>query len=418
MRITFLNTFAESGGAAIAGNRLYDALATRDHHLSGLVQFSEKTARPYKSSGLGMFRLGLEKLFFLPYEKDKSVRYKFSTATVGSRIWDRLEVREADVLHLHWINQGFVSLQGLQYLARLGKPIIWTMHDMWPFTGGCHHSQECLNYQQACGNCKYLKKPAPEDLSHQIWKKKKEVYDSGNFHFVGVSQWITDLASESSLLSERSLTNIPNAIDTELFAPAGDKASAKRLFGLAPEKVVLAFSAFNLDDPRKGFSILKDALGKLLSENPELIDKLTLLVCGKTESEEKLFADIICEVSYKGLLRGEDKMREFYQASDLYVTPSLDENFGCTIMEALSCGLPVVAFPTGGTPELVKNGRNGALAEYGNATDLALRLKELLTDKSKTEALASNARAGIVSSYSYPVIANKYEELYAKALGR
>ncbi|MCG8474561.1 MAG: glycosyltransferase [Cytophagales bacterium] len=414
MKIAFLNTFAETGGAAVAANRIHDALADKGVSVRGVVQFRENSERDYAFIKGGMFRLAVEKAHFLFFEKNKSIRYKFSTGFTGKDLSDHPFIAEADIIHLHYVNLGFLSLKGLGKLASLGKPVIWTMHDMWPFTGGCHHSQECVNYEQACGNCKYLRFPGSRDLSHRIWKKKNEIFRAGNFHLVGVSQWVARLAEESSLGKHVAVSSIPNPLNVQVFQPK-EKGELKEAFSIDKEKLVISFAAFNLDDPRKGFGLFLQAMNRLLVAFPDLKNSVKLLVVGKASQKEKIYSSGL-DVCYLGLVSGEENMAKVYQASDLYVTSSLDENFGCTIMEALACGTPVVAFPSGGTPELVRDRETGLLADHGSDESLAEKIGEMIKNDALRTACGERGAKEIDQKYSPSIIADQYIDLYKSVL--
>jgi len=145
-------------------------------------------------------------------------------------------VQEADIIHLHWVNFGMLSIQNIRQLLDTGKPVYWTLHDMWAFTGGCHHSGNCMNFQQSCGNCQeFMKQPGENDLSHQRWTQKFNAFQAPNLHIITCSDWLKNRAASSSILKNQRIESIPNAINTELFKPA-EKQNAKRFLGLNPDK--------------------------------------------------------------------------------------------------------------------------------------------------------------------------------------
>ena len=176
MKVLLLNTYLH-GGAATACLRLEKALHSEG--VSVRVMDAEMAGNRWPFYA--------ERLSFLPFERDKSVRFSFSPANFGKNITKHPWVQEADVLHLHWVNQGFLSVEGIRELSSLGKPVVWTLHDMWTFTGGCHYSGSCTHFQSACGHCPYLAKPSAGDLSHRIWARKKASY-SPTLRFVTCSE--------------------------------------------------------------------------------------------------------------------------------------------------------------------------------------------------------------------------------------
>ena len=183
MKVTIVNTSDLQGGAAIAAFRLAEALdKTEDIQLSFIVK-EKLSDRPFVQAAnrspwqvyRGRLNFALEKVSFLPYEASKNIRFFYSNPNFGQDISQLPVIQEADVIHLHWINKGFLSFESLEKLFALGKPIVWTLHDMWSFTGGCHYAEHCQYFEQSCGNCFYLKSPSPADLSHQIWRKKPKL---------------------------------------------------------------------------------------------------------------------------------------------------------------------------------------------------------------------------------------------------
>ncbi|BDD05023.1 glycosyltransferase [Aureibacter tunicatorum] len=410
MNITFLNSFAVSGGAASATNRLYKALKSKGVNVNGIGLYRENSNFDYYFYKHGLALLALEKLCFLPYEKNKNVRFQFSTALFGKNPINNQLIQEADIIHLHWINQGLLSLKSLEALAGLGKPIVWTMHDMWPITGGCHHSRSCDHYKNECGDCFYLRKPRKDDLSHKIWEKKKRIYSKGNFHLIGVSDWITSFARNSSLGEETTIHTLPNPLDTTLFQPK-EKASIKELKGISPEITTISFSAFNLENKQKGFYIFKEALSILINQKPELANTCLLLLSGKISNEIAL-ETLPIPYQYHGLITNEDEMAQFYQSSDIYVTSSLEESLGYTAMEALACETPVISFSSGGIIELVKDNETGLIAEFGNANSLAEKTLQLIEDQNLRKKLGKTGAKMIIGKYSPDVVAEQHIKLY------
>ncbi|MDE7410894.1 MAG: glycosyltransferase [Paramuribaculum sp.] len=192
--------------------------------------------------------------------------FKVSIANVGMSVHRHPWVREADVVMLSWVNQGMMSLKEIGKLAAMGKPVVWTMHDMWNLTGICHHAYECRGYKAQCGNCQYLLGTNSKDLSHKIWLKKKKLYDSGNITFVAVSHWLAEKCKESSLMRDADVRVINNAFPVESFTVD----TTVQLKNLAFKKNVIIMGAVRLDDPIKGLRYAIEALNYLFDNNPEL----------------------------------------------------------------------------------------------------------------------------------------------------
>ncbi|HMX39038.1 MAG TPA: glycosyltransferase, partial [Saprospiraceae bacterium] len=347
MNIVLLNTYSH-GGAGVACRRLLEGLrATQPDISAQLITAAEAGSRwPFYA----------ERLSFLPHERDRSVRFAFSPANFGKDLSRHPAVRQADLLHLHWVNQGLLSLRGIRQLAELGKPMVWTLHDTWAFTGGCHIFTDCDRFRQQCGVCPYLRRPGPHDLSHQVWLKKQRFFPK-NIHFVTCSHWLRDVARSSSLLQGFPITSIPNPIDTALFKPAeaADRAALRAEMGIAPGAHVLLFVAMNLRDAHKGFRFLPEALQHLRRQRPDLA--VEVVVLGKSEPES--LSAFPYPVHALGLVQGAERLSRLYGAADVFVTPSLADNLPNTVMESLACGTPVVGFRTGGIPEMVGHLQEG-----------------------------------------------------------
>lgn len=402
MNVLLLNTYAH-GGAGIAARRLQDAL-----HKSGAGAHLLTAA-----DVPGRLPFYAERLSFLPFERDRSVRFSFSLANFGHNISKHPLVQAADVLHLHWINQGFLSLQNIRQLAGLGKPLVWTLHDMWAFSGGCHYSRGCDHFQHACGQCPFLRRPGPGDLSHRIWLRKKRLFPP-DLHFVTCSNWLAEVARGSSLLRDRPVTAIPNPIDTEAFKPlpAAGRAEFRRAYGIAPGAFVLLFAAMKVSDPRKGFHLLQESLAHLRRENPRL--SLEIVVLGQAEPEA--LASLPYPTHAPGLVRDQAELARLYGAADVFVIPSLEDNLPNTVMEALACGTPVAGFATGGIPEMVGHRQEGFIAPQGDSRQLAHGIHWVLNGEVSLETLRGSAREKAVREYADAIVARQYLQIYARAL--
>jgi glycosyltransferase involved in cell wall biosynthesis len=306
-------------------------------------------------------------------------------------------VKNTDIIHLHWINHSFLTLKNLEELNKLQKPIVITMHDMWYATGGCHHSRTCFNYTTGCGNCMFLSHPKKNDISAKQFAKKKVVYSS-NLTFVGCSNWLTQLAEQSPLLSNSKVLNIPNPIDISLFI-IQDKKKAKQLLKLDMSKKHILFAAANVTNSRKGYKYLEKALEKLKEEEYEII------VLGDDKNNEINFAIPTIKLGYVSDL---DTIITAYNAADVFVSPTLEDNLPNTIMESMSCGTPCVAFKIGGIPDLIDHKKNGYLAQYMNSEDLSSGIKWVLSN----QEIGKLARKKVETTFSEEKIASQFIELY------
>lgn len=312
-----------------------------------------------------------------------------------------LQKIDYDILHLHWVNLRFLPLEQLPK----DKPIVWTLHDSWPFCGVCHVLLDCKGYTKECGSCPMLGSADPNDLSHKVWKAKKKVFDSLDLHIVAPSRWMAENAQNSSLFEGRDIRVIPNCIDTGLFSP-GDRFSACERLGLDPDRKHILFGAMSAtSDPNKGLHYLVDALSRLGREQKEGI---VLVILGVKED----LSDLVTGIPTRclGILRDEKDMVAAYRAADLTVVPSLSENLSCTIMESLSCGTPAVAFDIGGNGDMIEHKVNGYLAREKDSQDLAEGIAWTLSKDKST--LSATARRTIHERYTPQVVGQQYKSLY------
>lgn len=399
MHILLINTYRH-GGAGVAARRLQVSLQSVGTQADLLTADQVGSKWPFYA----------ERLSFLPYERDRSVRFSFSLANFGRDIRKHPLVQAADVLHLHWINQGFLSLQNIRQLASLGKPIVWTLHDMWAFTGGCHYSGACDHYRRGCGDCAFLRRPGSRDLSKIILDRKGALFPE-NIHFVTCSEWLAGIARSSTLLRTYPVEAIPNPIDTETFKPmeAPERIAYRQQIGIGENAQVVLFVAMKVSETRKGFSYLQAALEKIKQAQPAR--PIEILVMGK--SDPAVLQALPYPVHALGMLSNTADLVNAYSAADVFVIPSLEDNLPNTVMESLACGTPVAGFQTGGIPEMVGHLSEGYIAPQRDADELAKGILYLIDnqkDKSK------NARQKALAEYANPLIAARYISLYQRLL--
>ncbi|MBL7805669.1 MAG: glycosyltransferase family 4 protein [Saprospiraceae bacterium] len=402
MKILLLNTY-EHGGAGIACRRLHAALQSIGLQ-SGTLNSTYFSKWPFYA----------ERLSFLPLERDKSVRFAFSLANFGHDLSRHPLVQEADVLHLHWINQGFLSLKNIEQLGKLGKPIVWTLHDMWAFTGGCHYSQGCDHFLQQCGHCPFLRRPGATDRSNQIWRQKQRLLPS-HIQFVTCSEWLAGVARQSGLLHDKPVQAIPNPIDTTVFQPAtvADRDAIRHKLGCSPLEKILMFAAMKVSDERKGLTYLQQALLRLKHENPDLPVKI--LVLGKTDAT--MATALPYPVIAPGLIQSPEELAILYSAADAFVIPSLEDNLPNTVMESLACGTPVIGFQTGGIPEMVTHRQEGYIVPQKDVNGLAEGIKWILgMGEMEYGKLRRQARTKVEQEYSNILVAKQYLALYERLL--
>jgi len=321
-----------------------------------------------------------------------------------------LQKLDYDVLHLHWINQRFISLDKLPK----DRPIVWTLHDSWPFCGVCHYFNDCTRYQTACGNCPYLHSSDENDLSHQIWSKKFLAYKDLDLHIVTPSRWLGDCAKKSSLLGRFPVTVIPNGLDTNTYKPIKKQDLSPKWSKLreqtAGKKIILYGAVAATTDMVKGFDKLLSALQYL--EKSGRVDDIQLVVFGADEAELKM--DLNIPIHYVGYVSETEELVSLYNMADVMVVPSLSETFGQTASEALSCGIPVVAFRCTGLVDIVDHKINGYLANPYNPEDLAEGIRWCL-DKNADNRLGNFGRKKVLEKFAPEVVGKQYLDLYISA---
>ncbi len=418
MRILIINTAERIGGAAIAANRLMEALNNNGIKTKMLVrtkQTDQLTVIPLKSSWRRIWQFAWERIVIWTANGfTRRNLFAVDIANTGTDITKLHEFVQADVIHLHWINQGMLSLDDIDKILKSGKPVVWTMHDMWPFTGICHHSGECSKYETQCHDCELLLRPHKKDLSYRVFRKKQKIFSNSKITFVACSHWLEEKAKKSLLTVNHNITSIPNAINTNLFMPH-NKRHAREKLGLPADKKLLLFGSVKITDKRKGIDYLIEAC-KIISKNdPTFANELGVVIMGmNSEQFSSLFPFPIYSMSY---VKSEKELVDIYNAVDVYVTPSLQENLPNTIVEAMSCGIPCVGFQTGGIPQMIDHLHNGYVAEYKSASDLANGIKWVLTD-GDYQTLSEEAHRKAVNTYSESIVAHKYLQIYNKLTGK
>ena len=318
-------------------------------------------------------------------------------------VTDLPEFRSADVIHLHWINQGMLSLEEVRRIVASDKKVVWTMHDMWPFTGICHHAPAAPATKHRAVIVPTWS-PVHQTTFHASCSKETAGLREGKITFVACSRWLRSWRKRA-LTRGHEVVDIPNPIDTEVYFPM-DKAMLRDKMCLPRKKKIVLFAATKASDPRKGLEYLIQASHTLAQER----DDLFFLIAG-TDSEG-ILNRLPLPARSMGYMPSE-RMPELYSAADLYITPSLQENLPNTIMEAMACGTPCVGFRIGGIPEMIDHGVNGYVAEYRNGDDLARGVAEVLY-KADWEAFSRRARDKVVRTYAPEKIAHRYTTLYER----
>lgn len=413
MKILLVNTSERVGGAAIAASRLVRALNNRGEHAKILVR-DRQTKNSYvevlpQNRLLLKWRFCAERLKIISSNGfSRSNLWAIDTATHGTDITSLECFQEADIIHLGWVNQGMLSLENIRSIVDSGKKIVWTLHDMWPCTGICHHAEKCEGWLNGCGECPKLNYPAHDDLSATTFLRKVKAYGEGRICFVACSNWLADIARRAPLLKGCRVESIPNPIDTDFYTPA-DKMEARQRLGLPEKKKLLLFVAYKATDTQKGINYLIEATEMIAARRPEWARRIGVVPVGREASMLKdAFA---CDCYPMDYVENSEKMRDLYRAADLLVMPTLMDNLPNTIVEAASCALPCVGFHIGGLPQMVQNGINGYLSRYRDTEDFARLVMQTLFGDDYAR-LSRGALKVARDTYSEQVVAAKYMELY------
>jgi glycosyltransferase involved in cell wall biosynthesis len=413
MKVLMLNTLDEVGGAARAAVRLLRGLRGLGIAAGLLVQFKtgnetgiicnknplRKLARRLK------LLLGLLPVLMYPNKPE----HNFSPAFLPDNLPAEIAKINPDIIHLHWLGASFLRIETL---CKFRKPLIWTLHDSWAFTGGCHVPFDCKKYRQSCGECPVLGSSRENDLSRWTWRRKKKAWQDLNLTVVAPSRWLADCARSSSLFRDVRVEVIPNGLDTETFQPR-DQEHSRSLFGLPKDKKIILFGAvWSTSDPNKGFQLLTQALqalGKDFSDTVALFFGFDYYV-----GMPDLGMPVVC----LGLIDDDDKLAAIYSASDVFVAPSMLENLPYTVIEAMSCATPCVAFHQGGVPDLIEHKVSGYLAQPYDTEDLARGIAWVLEDRDRQAELANRARQKVKAEFCLDKVSDRYVALYRELLSQ
>ncbi|MFC1771052.1 glycosyltransferase family 4 protein [Candidatus Margulisiibacteriota bacterium] len=352
---------------------------------------------------LSFFCMILERLLVRLYTRRN--RYiLFSPGIFGLNILRQSVVKEADIIHFHWITNAFIDVK---LFSKIDKPIVWTFRDMWPITGGCHTTFfGCERYEQKCGKCPVLGSALRLDLSKWVLDRKKKHYKP-NIHPVAISSWQAGRIQRSSLFKDKSVPVIHNCVDTDIFYPI-EKEEARHLLELpvSGKKIVLLGAMYLLVDKNKGLDMLLEAKERIKDKD------IIYLFFGSLGIEDKIQGD---NVRSLGFLNDYLSLRIAYSAADVFVMPSIQEAFGKMLIEAMGCGTPAVAFNATGPADIISHKKDGYLAEAFDSSDLAKGI-EWIIKNGKEKQLPEKAREKVEKEFSLRVIARKYISLYKNVL--
>lgn len=414
MKALLVNTSDIRGGAAKAAYRLHQGLQREGIASQFLAQnkaSSDPTVMAPKTTvakSVSSSRVAFDALPLKLY-KARQTQKVFSLQWLPERNASRIKALDPDIVNLHWTGDAFLRIETL---AKLKRPLVLTLHDMWAFTGGCHYSGECDRYTTSCGQCPQLGSSNSTDLSRWVWQRKAKSWKDLDITVVALSSWLAKCAKSSSLFQEVRTEIIPNGLDTELYRPI-DKTTARSLLGLPSDKKLILFASINAtSDERKGFHLLKSALEQLgQSQWRETIELVVLGARKPSKPPELGFC-----IHYLDTLNDDLSMAVAYSAADVFVLPSIQENLSNTILEASACGTPCVAFNIGGMPDMISPMINGYLAKPYEVDDLAKGLIWIIENEERAEKLSFNARERIEQDYTMAIQAKRYTSLFEELM--
>lgn len=415
MKVVLLNTTEMEGGAGRAAHRLHQGFLKIGLDSCMLVQqrstHDRRVIAPDSKLGRGLnaLRPTLDQLpqrVFAP-----NAMTGFSTLWFPDGVRKVLFDHEPDIVHLHYLAKGFMQIETL---AKIGLPLVWTMHDEWAYTGGCFYTGGCERYQASCGACPKLGSKGEKDLSRWVWRRKQKAWRNLQITFVCPSRWLADRAARSTLFAGQKIQVIANGIDLEQFKPL-DRRVARQWLNLPQEKKLVLFSAMRgAHNPYKGFHFLPELLQHLADLGWQ--DQMELLILGDGEVEDLPGAAL--PVRWMGHFQDEVTIALLNAAVDVQVAPSLQDNLPNTVMEALACGTPCAAFRVGGISEMIDHQENGYLAAPGEVRDLADGVHWILENSERYQNLSSQARLTARKRFDLVQQASKYGDLIAGILSR
>lgn len=410
MDIIHLSTSDIDNGGARAAYRLHDGLRSLGCNSKMLVRakFSSDSTVLVERSLLTKLSPPISgiPLRFYP-QRNGSM---FSTQWFPDVLTKRVNQFNPDIINLHWVCNGYLQIETL---AKFSQPLVWTLHDMWPFTGGCDYIKDCERYKESCGECPQLQSSRSSDLSRWVWQRKAKAWQNANLTIVATTKWMADCARSSSLFKNRRIEVIPLGLDTEKYKPV-NRQVARDLLNLPQDKKIVLFGAITSTSyPRKGFQLLVPALQRLSASG--WADHIELVVFGSSQPEKSI--DLGFNAHYLGRVHDDISLALIYSAADVMVVPSVQEAFGQTASEALSCGTPVVAFNATGLKDIVDHQQNGYLATPFEVEDLAKGIAWVIEDEERQQKLQFQARQKSLQEFAKNVQAQRYLSLYEEILG-
>ncbi|MEH2229724.1 MAG: glycosyltransferase family 4 protein [Nostoc sp.] len=413
MKILHISTHDINGGAARAAYRLHTGLQDIGLQSQMLVQekySNDKTVIAPKIrlfQGIAKAKLTVESLPLKLYRQKKNT--PFFTQWLPDRVIPKFAQINPDIINLHWISGGFMQIETF---AKLKRPLVWTLHDMWGFTGGCHVTGECDRYKISCGACPQLNSGNEWDLSRWVWQRKVKAWKNLNLTLVSPSSWLAQCARSSSLFQNLRIEVIPHGLDTQKYRPI-NQHFAREALNLPQAKKLILFGAIEAtSDRNKGFHLLQPALQELSKSGWK--DDLEVVIFGASQPENP--PDLGFKTHYLGHLHDAISLATVYSAADVMLVPSLQESFGQTASESFACGTPVVAFNATGLKDIVDHQQNGYLAKPYEVEDFAKGITWVLENEQRLQKLSFYAHEKAEQEFTLELQARRYSALFEEIL--
>lgn len=421
MKVVIVSTFVVEGGAPIAAYRLHKGLREIGLESHMLVKINNSIEDPdiHAVNMSGLKSQAKEKAFFLLEKQINRLKRTELSNTYFSPPYPTLSladldlIRDADVINLHWVAK-FLSAESISRILDLGKPVVWTLHDQNPFTGGCHYSAGCVRFREDCGGCPQLK-PDRSELPRKVLKTKTGLWGD-RLTVVTPSRWLGQSAGTSRVFRDCRIETIPNSLETEVFVPM-DKAVAKAELGLNPQAFGLLLGAYTGFEKRKGYAELLSALRICLEDDRfrEMNEAglVEILSFGPPQDDLKEF---FLEVKSFGYIEDQRRLAAVYSAADAFLLPSREDNLPNTMLEAMACGTPVLSFEVGGMPDMITNGETGYMARAFDSAAYGENILRLAFDPEGRRLMGHACRSRIEAKYRLADQARNYSELFTDLL--
>jgi glycosyltransferase involved in cell wall biosynthesis len=420
MKIAIISTFEYLGGASIAARRLCKGLRQIGENAVMLVR-DKKTNQDFvykvvpTAAHFEEKQLVFKKIQHQYVDRNRSDLSNtwFSLPYPGYDIVNTELIAEADVINLHWV-AGFQSVENVAKLLKLGKPVVWTLHDENPYTGGCHYTAGCKKYRENCENCKQLKDDRYQ-LPFHIFNNKMNLWQ-GNLTVTTPSRWLGQNAKQSKLFGNRRVEVIPNSLETGLFKPE-NKTEAKKKVGINPKTFTLLFGAHTSNEKRKGFYKLLEAMKYCLKDHEfkKMADAGTVQITTFGPPQEDL-EELGIRIESSGFQHDANKLATLYSAADIFVLPSLEDNLPNTMLEAMACGTPVVSFKIGGMPDVIENGENGYMATCFDSNELGECILKMLREQDRRKIMNQKCRRLIEDRFQLKHQAVRFRQLFEELI--